>query len=212
MSAPAVTTNARVVPGYEVDQSYTVDVTGWDRGPWWERDALAAIDRGHAIGIGSRDGKSLYMLRCWLSTPVRRLATTPNDRDRWHASNSHLLHCMFQPDDDGALHDHPFDFETEILAGGYAEALPSDEWQASDRVLGPPVAACVIRRYPGQRISHVAAQLHAVYMLPAGRSWSKVITGPEVREWGFHPFGSAWVPWRTFIDAKRAAAAPGGAA
>ena len=35
------------------------------------------------------------------------------------------LHCFVSSDDDRALHDHPADFTTFILRGGYDEIVPS---------------------------------------------------------------------------------------
>lgn len=99
------------------------------------------------------------------------------------------LHNMLRDDDDRALHDHPWWNVSIILKGGYLEWL-------SHR--GDPVN-CVWRG----RGSVVFRKPSCAHRLTLGHgtgpSWSLFITGPRVREWGFHcPKG--WVHWRIFTD------------
>ena len=46
-----------------------------------------------------------------------------------------------------------------------------------------------------------AEAAHRLEVIPGGRAVSLFITGPTVREWGFHcPKG--WVLWSLFVDDK----------
>jgi len=78
------------------------------------------------------------------------------------------LHHWLAPDDDRAKHDHPWDFTTFVLKGGYTDASP-----AGDEHLRAPA------------IRHRAAtHQHTVFPDPGG-AWTVIVTGPIVRHWGF---------------------------
>lgn len=90
------------------------------------------------------------------------------------------LHQMTGSDDERALHDHPWMNLSIILRGGYNEITPKGTKirRAGDLILRRSVA------------SH---RLH----LNLSPTWSLFITGPVVREWGFHcPKG--WRHWKDF--------------
>lgn len=157
---------------------------------WWSRAAAVAIRRGSYRVIPTRDGTRPYLLRCWLSG-----ANAKADGEVFESSESVLLHHFLEPDDDGALHDHPWSFTTTILAGGYEEALPPEGWTGE---VGPPIDACIARRRAGDHIHHAAHDLHAVAAILPG-TWTMVATGPRVRDWCFWPPGAAPVPWRTYL-------------
>lgn len=175
---------------------FAIEAQAWahcweSSGTWWPQAAAFAIRRGHYRVIPTRDGTRPYLLRCWLS------GTNPTaDGEVFESSESVLLHHFLEPDDDGALHDHPWSFTTTILAGGYDEALPPEGW--THGMVGPPIDACVARRRAGHRIAHTATDLHAVVSIRPG-TWTLVSTGPRVRDWFFHPPGEATVPWRTYL-------------
>jgi len=78
------------------------------------------------------------------------------------------LHHWFGPDDDRAPHDHPWDFTTFVLKGGYTDASPD-----GDQHLRAPAIA---RRS--------ALHQHTVYPDPGG-AWTIIVTGPKIRRWGF---------------------------
>ncbi len=91
------------------------------------------------------------------------------------------LHLFLRDDDDRAHHDHPW-WSLSVVLGTYVEEHPVG----------------VRRRYgPGSVILRRPEYTHRVE-LPGGRHcWTLFITGPRVREWGFHcPKG--WVPWQQF--------------
>lgn len=145
---------------------------------WWRHAASYCIGDGHYEAIPSRDGKSLYLLRCWLTKP------SPAGDGRWESGDSVLLHAFARPDDDGALHDHPWGFTTDILQGGYIEHLGDHS----------------AHRIVGDRVRHDANDRHMVYSLDAP-TWTMVRTGKRERDWGFHIDG-AFVPWQTHLKEK----------
>lgn len=96
------------------------------------------------------------------------------------------LHNFKRSDDDRALHDHPwwsvsllFDgvlIEHTIARGGIHKRRMLTE--GSLRLRSPRFA-------------------HRIEVTPYGDAWTLFITGPKVRNWGFHcPRG--WVPWQRF--------------
>ncbi|MDR7102970.1 hypothetical protein [Croceicoccus sp. BE223] len=94
------------------------------------------------------------------------------------------LHEIRKSDDDRALHDHPWDNVSFLLAGGYIEHTPEGAYQRQ-------VGDVVQRRAEAMHRLEVAAGLSAV---------SLFITGPKVREWGF-ACGQGWVRWQDFTNA-----------
>jgi hypothetical protein len=90
------------------------------------------------------------------------------------------LHKILKSDDDRALHDHPWWNVSILLKGAYIEHMPNRrrvlKW-GSIRIRGP----------------HAAHRLEVAI----GPVWSLFITGPVIREWGFHcPHG--WRHWKEF--------------
>jgi hypothetical protein len=112
---------------------------------------------------------------------------------RWHLvprnkfSNVYL-HEILKDDDDRALHDHPWDFQSIILRGSYIEycvIVPGDE--PHHRIF-----------HRGDLNFHRAEHAHRLQVL-AGPVVTLVFTGPSRREWGFQcPKG--WRHWREFCD------------
>jgi hypothetical protein len=101
------------------------------------------------------------------------------------------LHNILRDDDDSALHDHPWHNVSIVLSGGYWEYTPSDMcWRAA-----------------GSITFRKATQAHRLALkwddsTPHGKpTWTLFITGPVIREWGFHcPKG--WRHWRDFVDER----------
>lgn len=107
-----------------------------------------------------------YMLRWWL---VPR-----NDVFNIY------YHMILHDDDDRALHDHPWPSFSILLKGSLREITPN----------GPIIynqGACVYRE---------AEHSHRLELIDGVPAETLFITGPKVREWGFHcPNG-----WRHFKD------------
>ncbi|KMK63786.1 hypothetical protein [Puniceibacterium sp. IMCC21224] len=81
------------------------------------------------------------------------------------------------------LHDHPWPSFSIMMSGAMCEVTPD-----GSRLIG--AGDCV---YRGPEFSH---RLELIDGLPAETLF---ITGPKVRDWGFHcPKG--WVHWQEFVD------------
>jgi len=114
-----------------------------------------------------------YLRRWWLIP-----------RNRWF---NVYLHEILHDDDDRALHDHPWWNLSIILRGAYREHMPH-----GSRILGagPMDDARIAFRS--------AASAHRIAVV-SGPVWSLFITGPRIREWGFHcPQG--FVGWEKFTS------------
>ncbi len=103
------------------------------------------------------------------------------------------VHQFLRSDDDRALHDHPWLFNCSwLIQGSYREHTPKgmflrDQGDWKLRIGGAPHRVELWREctYRGEPIP----------------CWTVFITGPRVREWGFHcPKG--WVHWRDFTDSR----------
>lgn len=93
------------------------------------------------------------------------------------------LHQFIRDDEDRALHDHPWASLSWMLKGSLYE---------HSTLFGRPICqgAWTFRE---ARFTHRLEVPNAA----RGKTWTLFITGPRVREWGFHcPKG--FVPWRDF--------------
>lgn len=114
------------------------------------------------------------------------------------------LHQFVRDDDDRALHDHPWLWNCSILLRtGYTEALfDYSPWDG--RMDTPPVHR--VNRWPGRIVFRQGTTAHRIELFRDNhnkplKSWSLFITGPVVRQWGFHcPQG--WRHWREFTGGK----------
>jgi len=123
---------------------------------------------------------------------MNRYFVTAADRDAYDQGGPvRRLHEILRSDNDRHLHDHPFDYTTLILEGGYFEETPVDprdpaglrqtEWHA-----------------PGSVITRRATDAHRL-VIPEGKTCTTLfMTGPRWREWGFHT-EDGWVHWRPYL-------------
>jgi hypothetical protein len=106
---------------------------------------------------------------------------------RWFPKLSYrlVLHKCVKSDADG-LHDHPWDWKSKILEGGYHE----------HRSWGKPVY-----RRPGGWRSSRATDFHRLE-LPRGcpHSWSLFLMGPKIKDWGFQDRNGDWIQWEEYIN------------
>ncbi len=180
---------------------------------WWHHAALLCWHQGHLQLIPSRDGSALYLARFWLTQPQ---ATDASDGSRFESGNSTLLHYFAQGDDDGALHDHPWNFTTSMLSGGYTERRPSELYLTysageADRLIRPGCAwhACqrLVRGVGDPPLRRLATDQHAAEdVLPD--TWTIVHTGRRQRAWGFHPPDRPWLPWADYLAERRIPSTP----
>lgn len=116
---------------------------------------------------------------------------------RWHVIPRNplfniYLHKFEGSDDDRALHDHPWWSVSFLLRGHMYEHY---------RVGGAGAALTRSRWVPWLRPVLRSARFAHRLELVRGPAWTVFVTGPRVREWGFHcPKG--WVHWRRFTDAS----------
>lgn len=118
---------------------------------------------------------------------------------RWHIIPRNkffniYLHHFLRSDDDRALHDHPWWNVSILLKGEYIEHLPGNKRR---RLCAP----CV--KFRGAESAHRIELCHArpcfwqTEKAPELPVWTLFITGPKIREWGFHcPQG--WRHWLEF--------------
>lgn len=113
---------------------------------------------------------------------------------RWHVIPRNkwfniYLHRFCRSDDDRAQHDHPWVNVSILLRGRYREHR-----------LGRPTRL----RRPGLPIFRRPTATHRIELLRAATGqeqpvWTLFVTGPVVREWGFHcPQG--WRHWTEFAS------------
>jgi len=93
------------------------------------------------------------------------------------------LHHLLVDDAGRDLHDHPWDYTTMLLTGGYREHTPDG--------VGEYRAPCLLSRR--------AEQLHRLELLD-GPMWTYVVTGPIRRRWGFQT-ELGWVAEADYHDA-----------
>jgi hypothetical protein len=115
---------------------------------------------------------------------------------RWHVTPrgegpAVYLHHFLRSDDDRALHDHPYESTSILLRGSYCEHLPGG----------------AALREVGSVVQRDALTPHRVELLACPTTggelavWTLFLTGPRVRDWGFHcPNG--WVRWQDFVDQR----------
>ncbi len=91
------------------------------------------------------------------------------------------LHHFLRSDDDRALHDHPWANLSILLDGRYVEHRIA---AGGINLRTPRAAGAMVLRRP--RTAH-RIELHD------GPCWTLFVTGPKLREWGFHCPGG----WRS---------------
>lgn len=95
------------------------------------------------------------------------------------------LHQFIRSDDDRALHDHPWWNVSLLLDGEYVEHTM------------PQGGVNLRKLYKAGDLKFRTARYAHRVELTAGSCWSLFITGPRVRDWGFH-CPTRWVPWQEF--------------
>lgn len=105
------------------------------------------------------------------------------------------LHQINEPDKDYDPHDHPFNFVSVILKGGYDEIVgdPHKWWQAQ---------TVWRNRWSVHRMP--ITQAHRILNLHQSPTWTLVLVGPRHREWGFwRRTGSGspiFIPWQNYHE------------
>ncbi len=121
---------------------------------------------------------------------------------KYHLDDGCALHRFVRPEPHADPHDHPWSFETTILAGGYVEEVftfqPGGTWRIA-----------LVERPPGTRHWIEASHIHRIVALPLGESWTLVRAGPPERNTMFWRFGDTvqrrawnarrWSPYRSAV-------------
>ncbi len=101
---------------------------------------------------------------------------------RWHIvpRNPHAnvyLHLQVQSDPERPLHDHPWDNQSVILAGGYDEVIEDH----------PPSGPRRIRKVRAGQVWTRRAEAAHRLILPEGIPYTLTLfsTGSSIRDWGF---------------------------
>ncbi|MGZ2449619.1 hypothetical protein ACVIRO_002373 [Rhizobium ruizarguesonis] len=133
---------------------------------------ISIADRRDAdIYIGGRE--DTYLAR-WYLIP----------RNKWF---NVYLHHFQRSDDDRALHDHPWWNLSVLLRGSYTE-----------QTINAGGVNVLAIRSAGDFKFRYASEAHRIE-LHDGPCWTLFITGPRIREWGFHcPKG--WRHWKVFTN------------
>ena len=118
------------------------------------------------------DPTDLY-LRRW------RLVQTP-----WFGV---YLHRMQRPDGDRYLHDHPWPFTSVILRGGYIESFV--DWETHDPARARARIFCKV----GRPHRMAMGDFHAIRRLLRVPTWTLVLVGRRVRDWGYLTDHGRWV-------------------
>ena len=126
--------------------------------------------------VGAHDVAGAY-LRRWYLVPRNPVLNV-------------YLHHFLRSDDDRALHDHPWPWASWLLHGRYIEHT---------------IAAGGVHRRHERHVGSLKLALpsraHRVEVLPGESGWTLFITGPRVREWGFHCPEQGWIHFKRFTKA-----------
>ena len=95
------------------------------------------------------------------------------------------VHEILRSDNDRHLHDHPWDYVSVILRGGYWEITESGE-----RWYGPGSVVC-------RRATHQ----HRLVLPPGQTATTLFLHARKRRSWGFHT-EAGWVDWRSYVESR----------
>lgn len=110
------------------------------------------------------------------------------ERDPWGTTR---LHHILTSDDGRDFHDHPFNFTSLILSGGYVEHVPGCTCAVDLYEHVRRMSAC--RYYgPGSIVRRRAEDFHRLELVN-GPAWTLVRSSRYFREWGFLLPTGEWV-------------------
>jgi hypothetical protein len=116
------------------------------------------------------------------------------------------LHEFMRSDDDRALHDHPWLFNLTVMLGRRYYEHTIDRGGIERRTL-LKYGDWKFRFGPSPHRLELEKYEHTGYEYPC---WTLFITGPVVREWGFHCPKQGWIPWKRFTAKDDAGAVGNG--
>ena len=153
-----------------------------DSSSWWVHAAKEAALLGRYKIITGKDD-DVYLARFWLHEPSRNAKTSDP-----HGSQSTMIHHILRGDEEEHLHDHPWDFVSTILNGGYIETIYEENHEKERVLVDKQISS-------GETIKRKASDPHRLKNVEQD-TWTIVTTGPKVRSWGFVTKEEKWIPWR----------------
>lgn len=119
------------------------------------------------------------------------------------------IHRFMRSDADDP-HDHPWNFFTYVISGGYSEVYYDKTPQKSRNKFTALWTKRINRRLPGSIAYRRATDVHQV-VVDRDYEMSEIqqapftlcLIGPRIREWGFWPLinkGNTWIDWRRYLN------------
>jgi hypothetical protein len=106
-----------------------------------------------------------------------------------------FLHKFLKSDPDD-VHDHPWNYFTIILKGGYWEWIPVFN------TLGEKFSEYRVWRGPGSFRFGGMNNYHRIELEPSVNAWTLFFVGPKKREWGFL-VNNKWIHYEQYLADKK---------
>lgn len=107
------------------------------------------------------------------------------------------LHNIRWSDSDRALHDHPWENISVVLAGEMIEVVPLDQ---SQPCMQDPMKYSQYIRRPGDVIARKATDRHRLIIPPGQTVWTLFIMGDYEQNWGFYdPIKGIKIPYKDYL-------------
>lgn len=155
--------------------------------------ARVAAKRPPNFVVGADDPQGAY-LRRWYLLPRNPICNI-------------YLHHFLRDDDDRALHDHPWAWASLLLRGSYIEhtIAAGGVHHKRTRMVGswkfslPSRAHRIeLNKIPSGAMIATGRDTWATFDYQPQPCWTLFITGPRVRDWGFHCPDQGWVHFLRF--------------
>lgn len=147
---------------------------------WYKVLAKICSSLGMRKVIFNRNGTRPYLERYYLISTRWISYIAPS------LSYRIVLHRTLESDDSG-LHDHPWNWYSRLLSGGYWEStLEGKFWRSSK---------------DGWR-KRTASDYHRLELDDTSNeeTWSLFVMGPKIKDWGFLSKDGQWVHWKEYLD------------
>ena len=107
-----------------------------------------------------------------------------------------LLHKIDGPDPDQDPHDHPWNFISIVLRGGYTEQLTALIPLSSTK----RIRATTFQSWNWLSVHKMPlGKYHKIVTLHKKPTWTLILTGPRKREWGFLTQDNGHIMWKTYL-------------
>jgi len=136
----------------------------------------------YPVGLGDSAGVRLSVRTTDGTGPVRGFRPIARLLQRFDIAVR--VHHILRSDEGRDPHDHPWDFCTIVLRGGYVE----DCFDANGDFVGADWHG------PGSILFRRAHDLHMLWLPPGHTAWTLFITGRKRQKWGFKPRSMPKIP------------------